>query len=72
MLLSGILTKSHIIGEFQFSQQCAPVIVMGCFLLLRNGLDYTDRYTEALRQLTRWVRQGLIQYRKDILEGIEH
>ena len=35
-------------------------------------LDYTDRYTEALRELTQWVRQGLIQYREDILEGIEH
>jgi hypothetical protein len=34
-------------------------------------LDYTDRYTEALRELTQWVRQGLIQYREDILEGIE-
>ncbi len=35
-------------------------------------LDYTDRYVEALRELTQWVRQGLIQYREDILEGIEH
>jgi hypothetical protein len=35
-------------------------------------LDYAERYTEALRELTQWVRQGLIQYREDILEGIEH
>jgi NADPH-dependent curcumin reductase CurA len=35
-------------------------------------LDYAERYTEALRQLTQWFRQGLIQYRADILEGIEH
>ena len=35
-------------------------------------LDYAERYTEALRELTQWVQQGLIQYREDILEGIEH
>ncbi len=38
MPLSGILTQSHIIGEFQFSLPCAPAIVMGCFLLLMNGV----------------------------------
>jgi NADPH-dependent curcumin reductase CurA len=34
-------------------------------------LDYFDRYAEALKDLTQWVRQGLIRYREDILEGIE-
>ena len=34
-------------------------------------LDYADRYAEALKQLTQWVRDGLIRYREDILEGIE-
>jgi NADPH-dependent curcumin reductase CurA len=34
-------------------------------------LDYAERYPEALQELTQWVRQGLIQYREDILEGIE-
>jgi len=34
-------------------------------------LDYADRYAEALKDLTQWVRQGLIRYREDILEGIE-
>jgi NADPH-dependent curcumin reductase CurA len=34
-------------------------------------LDYADRYAEALQQLTQWVREGLIRYREDILEGIE-
>jgi len=34
-------------------------------------LDYAERYTEALNELTQWVRQGLIRYREDILEGIE-
>ena len=34
-------------------------------------LDYADRYVEALQQLTQWVREGLIRYREDILEGIE-
>lgn len=34
-------------------------------------LDYVERYAEALKDLTPWVRQGLIRYREDILEGIE-
>ena len=33
--------------------------------------DYAERYTEALQELTQWVRQGLIRYREDILEGID-
>jgi len=33
--------------------------------------DYADRYAEALQQLTQWVRDGLIRYREEILEGIE-
>lgn len=34
-------------------------------------LDYAERYNEALRDLTQWVRQGRIRYCEDILEGIE-
>ena len=33
--------------------------------------DYAERYPEALRSLTEWVRAGSIRYREDILEGIE-
>jgi NADPH-dependent curcumin reductase CurA len=33
--------------------------------------DYAEHFTEAVRELTQWVRQGLIRYREDILEGIE-
>jgi len=35
-------------------------------------LDFAERYTEAMKDLTQWVREGLIRYREDILEGIEH
>jgi NADPH-dependent curcumin reductase CurA len=35
-------------------------------------LDYAARYPEAREQLARWVRAGLIRYREDILDGIEH
>lgn len=34
--------------------------------------DYAARYHEALAALTPWVRNGLIQYREEIAEGIEH
>lgn len=33
--------------------------------------NYADRYAKALQQLTQWVREGLIRYREDILEGME-
>ena len=33
--------------------------------------DHAQRYSEALRELERWVRAGEISYREDILEGIE-
>jgi hypothetical protein len=35
-------------------------------------LDYTARYAEGREQLTQWVRAGLIRFREDILDGIEH
>jgi hypothetical protein len=34
-------------------------------------LDYAARYSEALTELSRWVKEGSIRYREDILEGIE-
>jgi NADPH-dependent curcumin reductase len=34
--------------------------------------DYSDRYSEGLGALTEWVKSGLLRYREDILEGIEH
>ncbi len=34
--------------------------------------DYASRYGEALAALTPWVKQGLIRYREEILDGIEH
>ena len=33
--------------------------------------DYRPRYPEALEVLADWVRNGLIRYREDILDGIE-
>jgi NADPH-dependent curcumin reductase CurA len=35
-------------------------------------LDYASRYGEALAALAHWVRAGLIRYREEILDGIEH
>jgi len=33
--------------------------------------DYADRYTEGIGALTAWLKNGLIRYREDTLEGIE-
>ena len=34
--------------------------------------DYAPRFAEGLAALTEWVRDGLIRYREDMLEGIEN
>ncbi len=34
--------------------------------------DHAARFPDALRELVGWVRAGLIHYREDILDGIEH
>lgn len=34
--------------------------------------DYAARYAEALAALEPWVRQGLVRYREEIVDGIEH
>ena len=34
--------------------------------------DYLDRYAESLESLSEWMAEGKIQYKVDIVEGIEH
>jgi hypothetical protein len=34
--------------------------------------DHASRYDEATAQLARWVREGKLKYREDVLDGIEH
>jgi NADPH-dependent curcumin reductase CurA len=34
--------------------------------------DYASRYGEALAALAHWVRGGLVRYREEILDGLEH
>ena len=34
--------------------------------------DYLDRYTESLQSLSEWMAEGKIQYKVDIVEGIEN
>jgi NADPH-dependent curcumin reductase CurA len=34
--------------------------------------QFADRYTEALRQLAAWVKDGQLKYREEIVEGIEN
>lgn len=33
--------------------------------------DWVQRFPEALRELTNWLRSGELRYREDVLEGIE-
>ena len=36
------------------------------------AFDFQHRYEEAITRLARWVRDGQIRYREDIVEGIEN
>ena len=48
------------------------------FLVKRAALrgllvfDWRDRYGEGLARLTRWVREGRLRYREDVVEGLEN
>jgi len=34
--------------------------------------DWQDRYDEGLTRLARWIREGRLKYREDIVEGLEN
>jgi len=34
--------------------------------------DYADRYAEARSELAQWIRDGVLSYDEDILDGLEH
>ncbi|MBI3516554.1 MAG: NADP-dependent oxidoreductase [Proteobacteria bacterium] len=34
--------------------------------------DFTDRWPMGLKRLARWVREGKIKYREDVVEGLEN
>ena len=33
--------------------------------------DFRPRYPEAIEELTRWVKNGSIRYREEIVDGLE-
>ena len=34
--------------------------------------QYAERYQEGLDRLARWIRDGSLKYREDVVEGIEN
>ena len=34
--------------------------------------DYRDRYPEGLRQMARWIDEGRVKYKEDIVDGLEN
>src|SRR5579872_2532691 len=34
--------------------------------------DFTDRWPMGLKRLSRWVREGKIKYREDVVQGLEN
>jgi NADPH-dependent curcumin reductase CurA len=34
--------------------------------------QFSDRYDEGLRHLTRWLQEGKLKYREDIVDGISN
>ena len=33
--------------------------------------DHTDRQADFLTEMTRWVREGRVRYREDVVDGLE-
>ena len=33
--------------------------------------DYKDQYETSIARLAKWIRKGKLQYREDILQGME-
>ncbi|MFH1572520.1 MAG: NADP-dependent oxidoreductase [Acidobacteriota bacterium] len=75
--------RARVVVCGQISQYNLEKPEMGCRLLPRLLLkqaraegflvtQFADRYPAALRQLTRWLQEGKLKYREDIVDGLSN
>lgn len=66
------------IAQYNDTEQAMGPRNLRHFLVKRATLqgllvfDWRDRYGEGLARLTRWVQEGRIKYREDVVEGLEN
>jgi NADPH-dependent curcumin reductase CurA len=66
------------IAQYNDTEQAMGPRNLRHFLVKRATLrgllvfDWRDRYGEGLARLTRWVQEGKLKYREDIVEGLEN
>lgn len=66
------------IAQYNDTEQAMGPRNLRHFLVKRETLrgllvfDWRDRYGEGLARLTRWVQEGRIKYREDVVEGLEN
>ena len=65
------------IAQYNDSQQALGPRNLFHFLIKRASLrgflvfDWAERYDHGLARLTRWLQEGRLQYREDIVDGLE-
>jgi len=83
IVLSLINVRARIVICGTISQANAKELVPGPYnfrnILTQRGrvegfivLDYVDRFQEAFKDLSRWLAEGKIQYRVDLVDGLEN
>jgi NADPH-dependent curcumin reductase CurA len=83
MILNQINVRARIVICGTISQANATELVPGPYnfrnILTQRArvegfivLDYVDRFQEAIEHLRRWLAQGKIQYRVDLVDGLEN
>jgi NADPH-dependent curcumin reductase len=70
--LCGLISQYNATGPVPGPSNLAMLIVKRARMQGFLVSDYTDRAQEAMPQLGRWLIEGKIKYRVDIVEGLEH
>jgi NADPH-dependent curcumin reductase len=70
--LCGLISQYNATGPVPGPSNLAMLIVKRARMQGFLVSDYTDRAEEAMTQLGRWLIEGKIKYRVDVVEGLEH
>lgn len=69
IVLCGLISQYNVAGS---GPSLASVIVKRARIEGFIATDYFNRTKEAIADLQKWIDEGLIQYRVDIVEGLEN
>jgi NADPH-dependent curcumin reductase CurA len=70
--LCGMISQYNATGPVPGPSNVAMLIVKRARMQGFLVTDYMDRAQEAMTQLGRWLMEGKIKYRVDVVEGLEN